>query len=220
MTKDMSVKHLCSFDEELHKPSILTFSDEQLLSQFLSGNHNSYNQLVERYKHKIFEFVYFQVKQRQDAEDLTQETFIQLFRKADLFRGDSKFSTFLYSIAKNLVFNFFRTKNRRIRLLGIFKKDADDEPAHSTLLIEHSDIDASPSLELVVTKKLTTEMLSKAISALSVDDRQLIFLADRENFSYQQISHILNIKIGTIRSRLHAIRKKLSHELRDPDDDM
>ena len=176
-------------------------SDEVLIFQFVKGSEISYELLVKRYKKRIFEFIYFQVKQhRHDAEDLTQDVFVELYKKVENFRHESKFSTYLFSIAKNMVLNYFRSNSRFFSFSQLLNKSEDVE------IINMHD-------QLV--NEAEQKQILLAINSLSTDERQIIYLCDKENFSYLQVSEILNIKLGTVRSRLSIARQKVIRILRE-----
>ena len=177
-------------------------SDEELMHRLVSGCHIAFNLLVTRYKQKIFDFIYFQIKHQADSEDLTQEVFLQLYKNAQNFRGDAKFSTYLYSVAKYIVFNYFRDNTRKN-----YTVDLTQELIESLISAE----ELSTDLEANKTK----HDIAQAINSLAPDERQILFLCDKENFSYQQISEILDINIGTVRSRLNTVRTKLITILRE-----
>lgn len=181
-------------------------SDEALIGQFLNGSRVSYELLVQRYKQRIFEFIYFQIKQHNhDAEDLTQEVFIEFYKKAANFRNESKFSTYLFSIAKNIVLNYFRASSRRFSFYQIFHK-AEEEKA--------------TNLQEQYLYEADQQQIVLALNRLSADERQIIYLCDKEDFSYLQISEILNIKIGTVRSRISTARKRVISTLREDNHEM
>ena len=187
--------------QDLSKPS-----DKILIDQFLNGSRGSYELLVQRYKQRIFEFIYFQVKQHNhDAEDLTQEVFIELYKKAAHFRNESKFSTYLFSIAKNIVLNYFRSSSRRFSLYKIFHKGEEE---------------TATNLQEQYLYEVDQKQVVLALNRLPVDERQIIYLCDKEDFSYFQISEILNIKVGTVRSRLSTARKKVISFLRENNHEM
>ena len=176
-------------------------SDEVLIFQFVKGSEISYELLVKRYKKRIFEFIYFQIKQhRHDAEDLTQDVFVELYKKVENFRHESKFSTYLFSIAKNMVLNYFRSNSRFFSFSQLLNKSEDVE------IINMHD-------QLV--NEAEQKQILLAINSLSTDERQIIYLCDKENFSYLQVSEILNIKLGTVRSRLSIARQKVIRILRE-----
>lgn len=188
------------------KHSTNDLSDELLIARFIDGSQASYELLVMRYKKRIFEFIYFQIKQNNhDAEDLTQDVFIELYRKAESFRKESKFSTYLFSIAKNIVLNYFRATSRRFSFSLVFSKERETK--------------VTDLQEQFVNEKDQQQVYS-VINSLSPDERQIIYLCDRENFSYTQISEILNIKMGTVRSRLSTTRNKVIKKLRESNHEM
>ncbi len=173
----------------------LSLSDNALLLLFVEGNSEAFDCIVVRYKQRIFEFINFQLKKNNsEAEDLTQEVFIQLYNNADNFRQESKFSSYLFSIAKNTVFNYFRSCNRMLPRSQKFED------------IENND---EQCLQLSLITETRQQKLEHALSRLSFDNRQIIYLCDKEGFTYSQISQILNIKVGTVRSRHSAVRRKM-----------
>lgn len=190
-----------------------TIPDEELLELFNQGRRSAFDELVCRYKSRLFGFIYIQIHQQaEDAEDLTQEVFVQLYQTACNFKGESQFSSYLFGIAKNLILNYFRTQSRRPKVV--------DSSLGNSEKIKHY-VDSSAQQTPTNTKfdKNTPDAVSEllhnqnalnnAIKQLTNEERQLLFLHDKENFTYDQISVILNLKIGTIRSRLHNTRKKL-----------
>jgi len=183
------------------KEKVIVPSDEELMQQFINGSRIAYELIVQRYKNRMFKFIYFQIKQHtEDAEDLCQEVFYQLYKNSLNFRSESKFSTYLYSIAKNIVLNYYRTNSRRD-----IKYD----------LQKNEDIIDVDCLHKRVNNENNQHQFTIALNNLSFDERQIIFLCDKEGFSYSQISQILNINIGTVRSRLNSARNKMINYLRE-----
>lgn len=183
-------------------------SDIDLVNSFIKGSNTAFEELVKRYKTKIFGFIYVQIHQRaQDAEDLTQDVFVQLYQKATTYRQESAFSSFLYAIARNIVLNYFRQNTRRVKLYCVDALSKDEEDTFGNFESKTKNANASPEDLLTINQKYDLTIV--ALNALSNEERQLLVLHDRENFSYEQISSILNINIGTVRSRLHNSRKKL-----------
>jgi RNA polymerase sigma-70 factor (ECF subfamily) len=203
----------------MHSRQLLTspLTDEELLELFNQGLDCAFDELIKRYKSKIFGFIYLQIQQQaQDAEDLTQDTFVQLYQTAPKFKGESRFSSYLFGIAKNLVLNYFRTKSRLPNIVDTqpFNTDTAESGLHersghlSTRICTKVQIDENGP-EAVSGNHHNQEILRHAIAKLTNEERQLLFLHDRESFTYEQISEILDLKIGTVRSRLHNTRKKL-----------
>lgn len=174
-------------------------TDEYLVECFINGDKAAYSTLVARYKKRVYEFIYFQLKQDQyEAEDLTQNVFVELYNKAQNFRSESKFSSYIFAVAKNQVLNHYRSFSRRFSLLDKFK------------LLTNSETETLEAQQQINSEH---NQLIKHINGLSVEERQLILLANKENFSYQQISEILELNVGTVRSRLHSARQKLIERL-------
>jgi RNA polymerase sigma-70 factor (ECF subfamily) len=188
------------FNRGSKQERLTQLSDEALMKEYINGSYTSYELIVERYKERVFKFIYFQVKQQQqDAEDLAQEVFIQLYRKPNNFRVESKFSTYIFAIAKNIVLNHYRTISRRI-------KSADNS-------ITIDIIDEACMHSNMVNSRQQQEYIN-AFNQLNIEEQQIIYLADKECFSYLQIGSILDVKIGTVRSRLSAARAKIMNQLR------
>ncbi|MBU2893184.1 RNA polymerase sigma factor [Colwellia sp. D2M02] len=180
--------------------------DEELIEQFILGSRVAFDLLVKRYKKRMFGFICFQLKgQLEDAEDLCQEVFIQLYQKPDNFRHQSTFSTYLFSIARNIVLNYVRTKSRR--------------PQSSVDLSNEEVLSGEPVNDCPDNNDMT-KYYNLALSSLSVDERQILFLCDKEAFTYAQISEILAINLGTVRSRINTARNKMIGQLKEKFDEM
>ena len=192
-------------------------TDNTLVALFLEGDMQAYNTLVERYKERIYTFIYFQINQKPaDAEDLTQDVFVELYRQAANYRGESKFSTWLFSVSRNIVLNYFRSRRRR------YMDQTDSISDHS----DESDQAPPPELTAVdcpatsAQEQQLHERVDDAIEQLGVEERQLLLLTDREGFSYEQIANILCIKVGTVRSRLNKARQRLLQFIKVNDHEM
>ena len=194
-------------------------SDDALVAKFIAGDKLAFTHLVNRYKQKIHTYIYFQInKKNSDAEDLTQEVFLALYRQAGNFKGESKFSTFLYAVAHNIVLNYFRTNKRRHADQTDSISQLDEPMAHNPI-IDQALVDHHCPQEQTITQNLQ-QRITTAIGKLSADERQLLLLTDREGFSYEQISQILAIKTGTVRSRLNTARTKLLGLIKVKDHEM
>jgi len=190
----------------LKQESLDELPDETLMKKFVNGSSYSYELIEKRYKHRVFEFIYFQFRQhKQDAEDLTQEVFIQLYRNPNNFQEESKFSSYIFAIAKNTAFNHYRTMSRRIQ------SHQDDD---------NLDIMDNTCIHVQMVNDRQQQEYINAFNQLSIDEQQIIFLADKECFSYLQLGEILNIKTGTVRSRLSSARAKIANQLRERLDEM
>lgn len=186
--------------------------DEDLVRQSKDGCRESFDELVLRYQDRIFHLIYRSLGDEQDARELTQEAFIKAFRSLTRFREEAAFSTWLYRIAINLSTSKKR-KYVQQRKLGKVSLDAVIRTRSGDLTIEPEDDSLEPTA--VYHRKETKERIETAIASLDEPHRQMVVLRDLEGLSYEEIAELLEIPIGTVRSRLHRARLDLREQLRD-----
>jgi RNA polymerase sigma-70 factor (ECF subfamily) len=194
-------------------------SDNKLIEQFVRGERHAFDEIVKRYKERIYSFIYFQINQKQaDAEDLTQDVFLELYKQAAKYRQEAKFSTFLFSVSRNIVLNYFRANRRRYsdKTDSISQVDFDDQSPNS---FANELVSPDCPATTVIDDNLQ-QKVSSAIGKLNQDERQLLLLTDKEGFSYEQIGNILSIKTGTVRSRLNKARQRLLQFLKVNDNEL
>lgn len=208
--------------DNLSSPSQLSLdqlSDQLLVEKFVAGENKAFDALVNRYKQKIYGYIYYQINQKtSDAEDLTQDVFLALYRQAENFKGESKFSTFLYAVAHNIVLNYYRTNKRRYADKTDSISELDNEEQNNAAMVQALIAPDCPADE-TINDNLQCK-LSQAVTQLNSEERQLLLLTDKEGFTYEQISHILAIKVGTVRSRLNTARNRLLGLLKVNDHEM
>jgi RNA polymerase sigma-70 factor (ECF subfamily) len=179
-------------------------SDEELILQFQEGNLYAFEQIVHRYKEPLINFVYHFLGDRIDAEDVVQETFLRVYRNKHLYRNIAKFSTWIYTIASNLAKTELRRRRRR-RLFSI-----------SQMGFDNRDYDLPGSEEApdgVVDGGMKESIIRRAIETLPVKFKEVVILRDVQEFSYEEISEILDIPIGTVKSRVNRGRSRLQKKL-------
>ena len=181
------------------------YSDEQLMLLFQGGNENAYIELVNRYKDKLINFIFNYLGDIESSEDVVQETMIKLYQKKHYYKEIAKFSTWLYTIAKNLANTELRKrKQRKTTLLSQFSKDD-----------KMYDL---PSNDIEVGQEIQTEIVSKiireAVDQLSEKFKTVITLRDIQQLSYEDISEIIDVPIGTVKSRINRARLQLQVELK------
>jgi RNA polymerase sigma factor (sigma-70 family) len=179
-------------------------TDEQWIDQIRQGDDEAYRSLIERHKHYIYTLVYRMVEHRETAEDLTQEIFIKLYRSLDHFRGDSKFTTWLYRLTVNVVTDYRRSQKRKPhetivdKLKGWFGK-REEEP------------------EEVALQKEEQRVVQQLLSELPDKYRLIIYLYHYKQLSYQEISEATQLPLKTIETRLYrgkALLKQKWQEVR------
>jgi RNA polymerase sigma-70 factor (ECF subfamily) len=181
-------------------------NDKELIGRYLRGDKGAFELLVNEYQERIYNFCLRMVKNPDDAADLTQEIFILVLRKVDGFRGDSKFSTWLFAIACNTCKDFLRRRKSQISI-----SDSLHQKGETSLKNDHLSVQNDP-LSVVVNKELA-QAIMQGIGELPADYRMLVLLHDLQGFHYQEIADLLNISMGTVKSRLSRARLKLGRKL-------
>ena len=186
---------------EMDNPFKLT--DEKLIARFQDGDINAYNELVNRYKDKLLNFVFRYFNNREQAEDVVQETMIKLYTHASYYKNIAKFSTWIYTIAKNNALTELR-KNKRKQTASLWTNEG--KPIDIEIKGE--------SLEKTVHNQIAVEELNKYLDEIPENFRVAVVLRDFQELSYEEISKILEIPIGTIKSRINRGRIQLSEKMK------
>lgn len=174
-----------------------------------AGNVGAYDALVQKYREKIFAVIYNMTSNREDASDLTQETFIKAFQAIARFKGKSSFFTWIYRIAINATMTFLKKRNRR-RYISYEKID---EEVSSSEIFES--LTAKNKTEKGALLQELQEKLNDSLQKLSPKHRTVVVLHEIEGLDHAQIAEITNASIGTVRSRLHYAKQQLQSYLKD-----
>ncbi len=187
-------------------------TDEDLVREAKDGRLEAFDELVIRYQDRIYHLIRRSVGDEQDSRELTQEAFMKAFRNLRRFREEAAFSTWLYRIAINL-----STSKRRSyiyqRKVGKVSLDATLRTRSGEVRPEPEDSSCEPT-EMYRRREIQTRIQS-AIDELEDSPRQMVILRDLEGMSYEEIADLLEIPIGTVRSRLHRARLDLREKLKD-----
>jgi len=179
-------------------------TDEELISRFQKGDTYAFDQLVRRYKDPLLNFIFRFVGDMVESEDIVQETFYRVFKNKHYYKEVAKFSTWIYTIAGNLAKTELRRRRRR-KVFSIHKDSREEKD------IDIPDIKGDP--EKKVNTVLTEKIIEKAIRNLPEKFRQVIILRDIQEFSYEEISSILKVPLGTVKSRVNRARLRLQEDL-------
>ncbi len=187
-------------------------SDEELIRSFQNGNEQAFDEIVSRYRVPLYNFLYRILGDAIFAEDLLQETFIRIWTNRNSYREIAKFSTWIYTIAGNLAKSEIRRKKfHRWFSLGIGTRSSNwNEDNH---ILEIADETADPTLDYE--RKNIRQRVDEEISRLPLVFREVIILRDIQELSYEEISLILKIPLGTVKSRVNRGRAKLQKRLKD-----
>lgn len=167
-----------------------------------AGDANAFETLVTAYEKTVYNLALRMVGNPQDAEDMTQEAFLKAYNSLDSFRGDSKFSVWLYRIVSNVCLDHLRKKNRRSTVSLSVEDDEGEE-----IQLDIPDTALSP--EAMLEQKLTREAVRRGLQSLDEDARQILLLREIQGMSYEEIAQALSLEAGTVKSRIFRARKKL-----------
>ncbi len=176
--------------------------EKHCIERVLKGDANAFEHLVHAYEKTVYNLALRTLGNREDAEDVTQEAFLKAYRSLDSFRGDSKFSVWLYRIVSNLCLDLLRSRQRK-PVQSLTVEDDDGEIGE----LEISDEHFSP--EKLLDRKLTRESVQRGLSALPDDARQILLLRELQGMSYEEIGQALDLEPGTVKSRIFRARKRL-----------
>ena len=176
--------------------------EAQIVRRVLQGDVNAFERLVTEYEKAVYAIAQRMTGNAEDAADMTQETFIKAYNSLQSFRGDSKFSVWLYRIASNVCLDFLRSRSRKPTVsLSV----EDDEGEEGQLDIA----DESQSPELLMERGLTRDAVRRGLDTLPPDYRQILLLREIQGLSYDEIAAVLEIEVGTVKSRIFRARKRL-----------
>jgi RNA polymerase sigma-70 factor (ECF subfamily) len=182
--------------------------DHGLIAACRAGETEAYGVLVRRYQDRLYPTVLRLTGCAEDAHDLLQETFLRAYEKLGRFHGDSSFYTWVYRIAVNLALSGRRRKRPMLRLGGSARPGRDEAPAEPPADPRESD----PSLPLERAER--ERMVQDALNALAPDHRTVVVMKEYDGLRYEEIAAMLEIPVGTVRSRLHRARCELRERLR------
>ena len=186
-----------------------TDADEVLVSRAQSGDTLAFDQLVVRYSPRLYGMIYHMTSNKEDANDLTQDVFAKAYRSLNRFRGRSSFYTWIYAIGTNMTLNFLKKRNRRAAWSldnldsGIQNDEAMVDLAHAANPRHQSDLNE-------LQKKL-----NEAMQSLSNVHRAVVTMFDIQGIPHAEISKILKISEGTVRSRLFYAHRQLQGHLEE-----
>ncbi len=186
----------------------MTWTDEELVARSKTGDTESFNQLVKRWERPIFALAYRTLGREEDARDVTQETFLRAFRALAGFKGDSKFSSWLYRIALNLCRDWMR-KDRRAPLVAVPEG------------VEVEDLAAAggptETVEDLAARAELGREVAKAMAHLPQEQRQAIILKEYHGLTFQEIADLMRCPLSTVKTRVYqglsTLRKELAEQM-------
>ena len=189
-------------------------SDSELMERFGAGDDEAFRLLVERHQKPLLNFFWRRCFDRQLAQDCTQEVFLRLVRHRGRWKPQAKFTTYMYRIAENLWIDRYRSRKAAPAMASLQAPAGEDAGELGQVVPGRSRLpeDGAASEELA-------ERLQKALDSLTEDQRSVFLLAETRGLKYQEIGEILDIPVGTVKSRMHAaihrLRALLEEEARE-----
>ncbi len=180
-------------------------NEQKIVALAKNGDHSAFEQIVTAYERKVYNMALRYTGNPEDALDISQEVFLRVYRFLHKYKGESSLSTWIYRITMNVCHDTAGNKTN-IYELSLDSKSGDDEQT-----TEIADTRYDPEKELE--KKHTRQLVQQAISMLDGDHRDVIIMRDINGLSYDDISRVLNISPGTVKSRISRAREKLKNYL-------
>ena len=182
----------------------MTWTDEELVAKSITGDADSFNELILRWERPIYALAYRTIGREEDARDVCQETFLRAFRALPGFRGQAKFSSWLYRIALNLC----RDWMRRERRTPVVQPPEDVDVMELAAAAEPSE-----SIEELVSRKDLTRAVERAMARLPEEQRTAIVLKEYHGLTFQEIADLVGCPLSTVKTRLYQGLTVLRREL-------
>ena len=181
-------------------------TDEELVARSMGGDVDSFNQLVLRWERPIYALAYRVIGREEDARDVAQETFLRAFRALSGFKGQAKFSSWLYRITLNLCRDWIRRERRA---------PVAQAPEGVDLIELASEAEPVESIEDLVARRELGRAVAKAMAMLPEEQRTAIVLKEYHGLTFQEIADLLDCPLSTVKTRLYqglgVLRKQLAH---------
>jgi len=208
----MALDTIASSQSEVsnHRVSEDNRSDHALIEATKNGDESAFAVIIGRYRNPITNYLYRFLNDYEEAVDLAQETFVRVYFAIDRYHTDYAFSTYIYRIATNLAISEIRKRKRRtiLSLTGLFQVDAEDDTE-----FQPTDTKSLPDKDLIDDER--GRVIARAIATLPPKYRVPVILRDVEGKTYEEIAVILELGLGTTKSRISRARALLKEKLRN-----
>ena len=182
----------------------MTWTDEELVARSMGGDADSFNELIVRWERPIYALAYRTIGREEDARDVCQETFLRAFRALPGFRGQAKFSSWLYRIALNLCRDWIR-RERRTPVV--------QAPEGADLIEMAAAAEPCESIEDLVARKDLARAIERAMTKLPEEQRTAIVLKEYHGLTFQEIADLVGCPLSTVKTRLYQGLTVLRREL-------
>ncbi len=193
--------------KDKEKQKLSQEEDIRVVNDILNGNEQSYNIIQKKYRRQIASAIRKMIKDEDDIDDLTQDTFIKIFRALPSYQPSYLFTSWIFRIASNTCIDFLRKKRFTTISLNQQSNNSDDD-----YILEIEDNSYQPEIELVINER--KNILLNAVNELPDNYREIIKLRHNEDLDYKEISERLNLPLGTVKAHLFRARKILLERLK------
>ena len=183
-----------------------SYTDEELIARFQEGDEQAYVELVNRFRNRLMSFIYRYVNDMEQAEDIVQDALIKLYTHKHYYKNIAKFSTWIYTIAANLAKTELRKK--KTRKVTYLSQMGPEERDYELPAVE-------PDTDELAQSEYIENKIQAAIQKLPLHFRTVTILRDIQELSYEEISKIVDVPLGTVKSRINRARIQLQKELKD-----
>jgi len=183
-----------------------SYTDEELIARFQEGDEQAYVELVNRFRNRLMSFTYRYVNDMEQAEDIVQDALIKLYTHKHYYKNIAKFSTWIYTIAANLAKTELRKK--KTRKVTYLSQMGPEERDYELPAVE-------PDTDELAQSEYIENKIQAAIQKLPLHFRTVTILRDIQELSYEEISKIVDVPLGTVKSRINRARIQLQKELKD-----
>lgn len=180
--------------------------DMKIIEQVMKGDTEAFSAIIERYRNQVFRYVRAKFDNSDEVMDITQDIFMTAFESLKSFRGEAKFSTWLFSITANYCKNY-RKKMNRVRTVSIEKSEEETG--------EFQIADERENTEKAVIDRESLRIVKEELYGLPEDYREILILRDIEGMSYNEIAGILGISLSNVKVRIHRGREQLKERLQE-----
>ena len=183
-----------------------SYTDEELIARFQEGDEQAYVELVNRFRNRLMSFIYRYVNDMEQAEDIVQDALLKLYTHKHYYKNIAKFSTWIYTIAANLAKTELRKK--KSRKVTYLSRMGPEEKDYELPAVE-------PDTDELAQSEYIENKIQAAIQKLPLHFRTVTILRDIQELSYEEISKIVDVPLGTVKSRINRARIQLQKELKD-----
>jgi RNA polymerase sigma-70 factor (ECF subfamily) len=191
--------------------------DTDLLRRYVAGDPEAFLVLFHRYRKPVYNFIVRTVQDRNTAEDLLQDVFMRIIQRAEDFRGESKFTTWLYTIARNLCIDHIRKTNlrRNVSLNGQSRSIENGQKRKALIQV----VDRTPGVDRHTNSKRLREVIADAVGTLPEEQREVFLMRQVQNMPFQEIANVVGVSENTIKSRMRYALEHLREILIDYETD-